>query len=287
MQTSQIEEKWKRISGLIRGADSFLFGLLPGNQNMSYRYLKQKNGFCDEYERQYRGAYNYVLNEILKNQGVERLVNEVIIPLAKEEFGYELQDGISVFEVLEEYWNKGTPPDKDKILKFRTGNIKGAYEDWKNLQGTDTDLRYETHFESHKEYKDEKNKTYGKGCCKLLDITEVGGRWIIRFSDFCKLWYAELAEIAKEPERFSRKTGSFNSQLSVDTAKISTPDIDVTNRFFKVLEAVPCGLSNDSYNKMLTKILAITSISKLPETRPIYEQLSKIIDFGHIMSLIE
>ncbi len=280
MVTTQLNEKWRRISGLVRGANIFLFGLVPGGQSAAYRYLKIEKNFCDENGSQYRGSYASVLDDIInKNQGIKRLVYEIIIDLAKNEFGDPLADGKSSLKFLEEYWEKGEPPEKNEIEKDGIELI---------------------HWHSWKEYKDRYTKEkYGKtgtGSCTLLDITKVGEKWVIRFSEFCKLWYTELAELdqlrnqaADDGLNISENNTLVGYSKNLDNlapAKISTPDVDLTNRFFKVLETLPYDLSGENYQKMITKILALTSISKLPETKPIYDQLSKIIDFGRMMALV-
>ncbi|MDD2252230.1 MAG: hypothetical protein PHQ10_04620 [Dehalococcoidales bacterium] len=294
MVTDQITEKWKRIEGWVRKADKFLFGLVPGNQNQKYRYLAKEKGFLDEWENQYRGPYTDVLDSILRNQGIERLVSEVIIDLALCEFNYPYHNGKSSLDIIGELWAqpKSEPPKGENILnvdedkKEITFNIVDEEEGKKE--------KVTIIYASSKNYYIEKN-IKSQGNCTLLDITKVGEKYVVKFSEFCKLWYAELAEIEKDHGYFTKKSqteaitriDSSKKYLDVIPAKIAMPDIDVTNRFFKILEAVPYDLSNESYKQMLTKILAITSISKMPETRPLYEQLSKIIDFGHMMSLIE
>ena len=124
MHMNQMDEKWRRICGLVRVSDTFLFGLLPGGQSTMYQWLNKEKGFCDEYGRQYRGAYSSVLDDMLLNQRIERVVREIIIPLAKDEFDIPLANGKSNLEVLKEYWDKGEP---------RSGPIVNSpkHEDWR------------------------------------------------------------------------------------------------------------------------------------------------------------
>lgn len=289
LRTNQMDEKWRRIEGLVRSSNIFLFGLLPGSQSIMYRYLAYEKGFRDKSDCQYRGSYSKVLNDIIQNQGIERLVGEIIIPLAKNEFNHPVANGKSILDVLKVSWDKGEPPKKDAILLHKTGIEKQHEKDSKS------DLIYETYFESHQEYGDRKQK-YGKGSCKLLDITEVGDKWVVRFSEFCKLWYTELAEL----DQVSNQVGVENLQIAENSALIDyskNPDnliktniptlaVEVTNLFFKELETIPYDLSGENHQKMITKILVLTSLSKLPETKPIYDQLSRTIDFGQMMSLV-
>jgi hypothetical protein len=272
MENIDINAKWRRISGLFRAADTFLFGLVPGEQNAAYRYLKVEQNFCDEYGRQYRGSYNNVLDEILKNQGIERLVYEVIIPLVQNEFGDPLPNGKSSLEILrDEYWDKGKLPDKQAIES------------------------YGIEWHSHKVYRNKYNpkEKYGKegtGNCNLLNVTEVGDKWVVRFSEFCKLWYTELAELYPVSDQIAIENKNLVDNLkiqgNVTPTKLSGPVVELTDRFFKVLEALPYDLSGEGHQKMITKILTLTSLSKLPETKPVYDQLSNIIDFGRMIALV-
>ena len=284
LHTNQMSEKWRRISGLVRGANTFLFGLIPGDQGAVYRYLKVEKNFCDKDGSQYRGSYSTVLDDILKNQKIERLVYEIVIPLAINEFDDPLPSGKSSLDILKDYWDKGEPPDKDTIEN--TIKIK---------------------WHSHKEYKEKYNPKakYGKtgmGNCNFLDVTVLKDKenpddkdkekWVVRFSEFCKLWYTEFVPVSNQgtPENLSiaensTLVGYSKNRDNITPTKISTLDAEVTNRFFEVLETLPYDLSGENHQKMITKILVLTSLSKLPETKPIYYQLSNIIDFGQMMAL--
>lgn len=105
------KRKQEKIERYLKNATRFLWGLGPGNQKENYKWLKEK-GFDFN-----NGTYSYVTNQLLERDGIEKILNQVIIPRVKELFSEKAID------FLRENWRAGTRPN---ISFLRLHNVQNA-----------------------------------------------------------------------------------------------------------------------------------------------------------------
>jgi hypothetical protein len=121
------------------------------------------------------------------------------------------------------------------------------------------------------------------GGCSFLETSIIGGKpHVDRWSNFAKMYFIELEDLKWESDQ--------SNILDVKTPPppVSPEDIlKVTQKLYGVLEKLPYGVQNDKNKQMIEKVLVLVSLSTLPETKPIYDQLSRIIDFGQMMILMQ
>lgn len=103
-----------KLERYLRNAREFLWGLIPGKQKEIYAWLRER-GF--EFEN---GTYTYVTDQLLKNPGIERILQDLVIPMVKARFTDE------ALEYLRSCWRVGATPDMS-LLKLYNINQKNAY----------------------------------------------------------------------------------------------------------------------------------------------------------------
>jgi hypothetical protein len=95
-----------KLERYFKNASRFLWGLGNGNQKETYLWLKRygKQRLGPEFDFK-EGPYREVIEQLLKNPGIERLLKDFVVPRVRELFGDR------ALEFLEVSWNAGTLPD--------------------------------------------------------------------------------------------------------------------------------------------------------------------------------
>jgi hypothetical protein len=117
-----MSDQGKRLIHYFKHADRFLFGLKDLGQRDMYKWLERK-GFVDDMGRRYSGAYKKVEDEMVDNQGIKRIIDDLVLPLVDEMF---LKEDI---EYLWDLWKQGKVPKEDleeKGMKYKTHPYGGC-----------------------------------------------------------------------------------------------------------------------------------------------------------------
>jgi hypothetical protein len=95
-----------KLERYFKNASRFLWGLGKGNQKETYRWLKSygKQHIGSDFDFK-EGPYREVIAQMLQNPGIERLLNDLVVPRVKELFSDQ------ALEFLQVSWNAGTLPD--------------------------------------------------------------------------------------------------------------------------------------------------------------------------------
>lgn len=107
-----------KLERYLRNASRFLWGLGRGNQKETYDWLEEE-GRKKRFEFE-RGTYRYVTDQLLRKPGIERILNDLIIPRVKERFTDK------ALEYLRSCWQMGTIPDMS-FLKLYNISEKNVY----------------------------------------------------------------------------------------------------------------------------------------------------------------
>lgn len=112
METKQKE----KLGRYLRNSSRFLWGFGKGlRQAATYAWLKEEYG----YEFDSKKSYSFVTKQLVdsKEVGIERLINEVIIPHVKKRYGDD------VLKSLHRYWHECVLPDYSfVIVNYLKGN---------------------------------------------------------------------------------------------------------------------------------------------------------------------
>ncbi len=103
----------ERIERYLLNADRFMWDLGPGNQEKNYDWLEGKG------LRFAKAKYSLVLQQLLRNPGLEELLTRVIIPTVRERFPDKTRDE------LRKFWNAGELPNLKKDLRNLEVNGRG------------------------------------------------------------------------------------------------------------------------------------------------------------------
>jgi hypothetical protein len=109
-----------KLERYFKNASRFLWGMGNGNQKEIYHWLKS-------YGRQHlgpdfdfkEGPYRQVIAQLLENPGIERLLQDLVVPRVRELISDQ------ALEFLKVSWNAGTLPDIS-YLKHYNINIEDA-----------------------------------------------------------------------------------------------------------------------------------------------------------------
>jgi hypothetical protein len=233
-------DQGKRLIFLFKHADRFLFGLKADlGQRKMYQWLETKN-FVDELGRRYKEGYQKVEDQMVENQGIRRIIDDLVIPLVEEKF---LKKDI---EYLWVFWKNGTEPTEDLETKG---------------------IQY-------------KNHPYG-GCSFLEMRHAENGTPVYRWTDWAKIYFSELINIKWE----SGQSNTSSPEKPIDPLEGAEAKLKATQKLFSILKALPYN-SNDKDQQIIDKILVLSSLSGATETKPVFNLLSKIIDFGQLLALV-
>ncbi len=110
----------KKMERYFKNASRFLWGLGIGNQKETYLWLKSygKQQLGPEFDFK-EGPYKEVIDQLLLNPGIERLLKELVVPRIRDLFSEQ------ALEFLRVSWNAGTLPDIS-YLKHYNINIENA-----------------------------------------------------------------------------------------------------------------------------------------------------------------
>lgn len=124
-----MDEKQKgRIERYLLNASRFLWGLGRGNQKQTYAWLEHK-GFAFT-----RARYGLVLQQLLRNPGLEELLRSLIIPSVRERFPDETLDA------LRRFWHLGERPNLNRVNQLQ---VQGSdYGIWRPFLEIDTQFQY-------------------------------------------------------------------------------------------------------------------------------------------------
>lgn len=104
-------KKKAKLERYFKNSSRFIWGLGQGNQRETYRWLRAKGFTFDD------GSYARVTDQLLENPGIEKLINELIVPRIKELFSDKS------IEFLRSCWQAGTRPDVSFLKLY---NIRDA-----------------------------------------------------------------------------------------------------------------------------------------------------------------
>jgi hypothetical protein len=109
------EKKKAKLERCLMNARSFLWGVSPptryqATQKEIYAWLRRK-------QLEFKGGpYPHVLKQLLADPGIEKLINDVIIPRVQEQFGPKL------LEYMRECWMAGTVPDVSILSRYKVSS---------------------------------------------------------------------------------------------------------------------------------------------------------------------
>lgn len=113
---SKQKEKLERY---FKNSSRFLWGLGGKNQKETYPWLRNKGKRLWGLDFDFKdGSYRDVTNQLLENPGIERVLNDLIVPRTKELFSDK------ALEFLKMSWDAGTLPD---ISYLKLCNIQEPY----------------------------------------------------------------------------------------------------------------------------------------------------------------
>jgi hypothetical protein len=102
-----------KLERYFRNASRFLWGLGDKNQKETYRWLrtygKQRLGPDFDFKE---GPFREVIDQLLQNPGIERLLKEVVAPRVRELFSEQ------ALEFLRVSWKAGTLPDISYLTHY-------------------------------------------------------------------------------------------------------------------------------------------------------------------------
>lgn len=117
----------KKLERYLRNANRFIWGLGRIDQAKTYQWLDE-HGFTDNGER-FKHSYKYTAEVLIKDYGIERILQEIIKPRIDDVFRPKL------IRFLRECWKKGECPTVDKLIAKGFGYILEG----KKLAGEDVD----------------------------------------------------------------------------------------------------------------------------------------------------
>ena len=102
------ERERGKIKRYFKNSERFLWGLGPGNQESTYKWLKDQG-----FNISRRGTYSQVILELLEKNGVEKILEDAVVPRVKELFvpGGKL-------DFLRDCWEKGILPKKERLREL-------------------------------------------------------------------------------------------------------------------------------------------------------------------------
>jgi hypothetical protein len=105
-----MENKQKgRIERYLLNAHPFMWGLGPGNQKDNYDWLEQPRFHF----RFTRAKYGLVLQQLLRDPGLDEVLTRLIIPEVKARFPDE------TLNTLRKFWLLGELPDLEQVKKLK------------------------------------------------------------------------------------------------------------------------------------------------------------------------
>lgn len=112
LETQQKE----KLARYMRNANRFLWGLIGLNQKEAYSWLQG-----EKYEFS-KGPYAWVLDQLIKKYGVERITDQLIISRVNKLF----TPPVLVF--LRDCWVNGRIPEINELKRFNTANWRPFIE---------------------------------------------------------------------------------------------------------------------------------------------------------------
>jgi hypothetical protein len=96
----------EKLEKYFKNASRFLWGLGVGYQKETYRWLRDygKQHLGPDFDFK-EGPYREVIAQLLLNPGIERLLQDLVVPRVRELFSEQ------ALEFLKVSWNAGTLPD--------------------------------------------------------------------------------------------------------------------------------------------------------------------------------
>ncbi|KSV18888.1 hypothetical protein DA01_07890 [Dehalococcoides mccartyi] len=123
-----------RIERYLLNTDRFIWGLGRGNQKKTYSWLEYK-GF-----RFSKAKYGLVIQQLLRDPGLEELLIKIIIPTVRECFPE------NTLNTLRKFWNLGELPDLKQVsqLKVEGNGYPGPDQafHWRPFLEIDTQFHY-------------------------------------------------------------------------------------------------------------------------------------------------
>ncbi len=95
-----------KLERYFKNATRFLWGLGPGNQKVTYKWLREKKFDFND------GTYDHVTNQLLQNYGIEQIIKRIVIPRVKELYSHK------AMEFLKNSWYAGSKPDMSFLNHF-------------------------------------------------------------------------------------------------------------------------------------------------------------------------
>ena len=130
-----MDDKQKgKIERYLLNADRFMWGLGPNNQKENYTWLKHK-GFQFT-----RASYGLVIQQLLRDPGLEDILTRLIIPIVREQFPHETLD------TLRKLWFLGELPDLKRVNELKVEGKGNAGSDrafhWRPFLEIHTQFHY-------------------------------------------------------------------------------------------------------------------------------------------------
>jgi|GEM_PF-5682878 len=236
-----MSDQGKRLIHYFKHPDRFLFGLVNKKQREVYAWLEKK-GFVDGDGGRYQGTYTEVETAMVNNQGIRKIIEDLIIPQVNVNFSEYSR------RYLSEKWKNNEVPNIGDLEK--------------------NSITY---------------RTQSYGGCTFLETSIINGETHVdRWSDFAKLYFIELENLKWESNQSNVSISENPKKTQVTLQEVPT----ATKRLFEVLEKLTYNAKDNKNQQMIEKVFVLLSLSALSETKPIFDQLSRIIDFGQLLSLV-
>ena len=109
-----------KLERYLKNASRFLWGLSRENQKKTYPWLisKGKKAWGPQFDFKY-GPYAEVVDQVLVNPGIEKLLTDLVAPIITKELFAE-----KALDFLRDCWNNGKQPSIDDLKKY---NIHDPY----------------------------------------------------------------------------------------------------------------------------------------------------------------
>ncbi len=118
-----------KLERYFMNAPEFLWGLTRENQSVSYPWLRSKGrGLWGESFDFEDGPYDVVKAQLMHNPGIERLLQDLIIPEVKTQYGEE------TLGYLRDCWRAGAPPEQYRLRILNVHNW-GPFFQTENVGG--------------------------------------------------------------------------------------------------------------------------------------------------------
>ncbi len=119
----------EKLERYLRNANKFLWGLSRRDQKGTYEWLQKTHKPKYEFNK---GQYQYVIDQLIKRYGVEKIIEEVIVPRVEDLFNP------SVLSFLRNRWQEGLVPTLNEIKQFNF-----IASDWRPFLEVNGQLQYE------------------------------------------------------------------------------------------------------------------------------------------------